>query len=99
MGLLKSTKYGAQGFQTYSEVPVLEDPKARKNPNKAGTSNPTQNFVPKICTQLSNRTTHILYATVQYKNPHIQAFVSNCVAHQHAYRTKKFQKRKNYEGL
>ena len=48
-GLLKSTKYGVQGFQTYSEVPVLEDPKARKNPNKTGTSNPTQNFATKIC--------------------------------------------------
>ena len=63
-GLLKITKYGAQGFRTYSEVVVLEDPKARQNPKKTGTSNPTQNFATKICTQLSNRTTRVLYKTV-----------------------------------
>ena len=63
-GLLKIMKYGSQGFQTYSEVPVLEDPKARKNPNKTGTSNPTQNFAAKICMGLSNRKTPVLYMTV-----------------------------------
>ena len=40
-GLMKSTKYGVQDFQTYSKMPALEDPKAEKNPNKTGTSNPT----------------------------------------------------------
>ena len=38
---MKSTKYGAQGLKTYNKMPALEDPKAEKNPNKTGTSNPT----------------------------------------------------------
>ena len=97
--LLKITTYGIQGFQTYSEVPVLEDPKARKNPNKTGTSNPTQFFVAKVCTRLSNRTTRVLYAIVQYRNPYIQVVVRNCVAQQPTYTTKFFQKIKNNKGL
>ena len=73
---------------------ALEDPKAEQNPNKTGTSNPTQNFATKICTRLSNRTTCVLYAIVQYSNPRIQVSVCDCVAQQPAYRTKKFHKRK-----
>ena len=80
-------------------MPVLEDPKPRKNPKNTGTSNPTQNFTAKVCTQLSNRTTRVLYVTIQYSNPCIQDSMRDYVAQEPAYTAKKFQKRKNYEGL
>ena len=80
-------------------MPVLEDPKARQNPNKTGTSNPNQNFAAKIFTRLSNRTTRVLYVTIQYSNLRIQSSVRDYVAQQLAYKTKKFQKRKNNEGF
>ena len=71
---------------------LLEDHKTRQNPKRSGTRNPTQNFVAKVCERLSSSATHILYATVQYSNPRIQASVHDYVAQQPMYRRKKFQK-------
>ena len=60
-------------------MPTLEDPKAKQNPNKTGTSNPTQKKMllkgvrdcliekPAHCTRLSKGETHVyklLYVTV-----------------------------------
>ena len=70
---------------------VLEDQKERKNPKRTGTSNPTQNFVAKVCTRL--------YVTIQYSNLCIQASVCDYVAQKPAFRRNFFQKRKNYKGI
>ena len=41
----------------------------------------------------------VLYATIQYNNLCTQTSVRDCVAQQPAYRSKNFQKKKNYKGL